>query len=113
GWLVSGMSHDDDCTGRQAGVAPPALYPPTIEPPEQPLRLAQFVARFVSNPLRAIPRAVYHEPMVVYPYARRGLVWVTDPALVERILLHEADKFPKTPLEKRVFEQTLGDGILT
>ena len=38
---------------------------------------------------------------------------MTAPALVERILLHEAESFPNSPLEKRVFEATLGDGILT
>ena len=45
--------------------------------------------------------------------AAHGIVWVTDPALVERILLHEHETFPKTPLEKRVLGPTLGDGILT
>ncbi len=89
------------------------LYPPTIDPPAEPLPLARFVPTFIRNPLRCLPRAVYEEPLVVYPHARFGLVWVTSPSLVERILLHEADSFPKTPLEKRVFEATLGDGILT
>ena len=94
-----------------AGLQP--LYPPTVEPSEGPLPLARFIPRFIRNPLRALPRAVYHEPMLVHPHARGGFAWVTDPALIERILLHEADDFPKTPLEKRIFEQTLGDGILT
>src|SRR5690606_25634816 len=35
------------------------------------------------------------------------------PALVERVLLREAEKFAKSPLEKRVFRRSLGDGILT
>ena len=89
------------------------FYPPTVEPQPEPLPLARFIATFVRNPLRALPRAVYEEPLVVYPYSRAAQVWVTDPALVERILLHEAESFPKTPLEKRIFVATLGDGILT
>lgn len=97
----------------ETGALPPALYPPTVEPPAVPLPLPRFIPRFIRNPLRAIPRAVYHEPMVVHPLVRGGLAWVTDPTLVERILLHDADSFPKTKLEKRIFAQTLGEGILT
>ncbi len=89
------------------------LYPPTVTPPEHPLSLPRFLLRFVGNPLRGLPRAVYEEPLVVYAKGRASIVWVTDPALVERILLGEPALFPKTPLEKRVFAETLGDGILT
>ncbi len=103
------MGLDDSSSQRVTG----GLYPPTVESQPDLLPLARFVATFVRNPLRALPRSVYEEPLVVYPYSRAGQVWVTAPALVERILLHEADSFPKTPLEKRVFEATLGDGILT
>lgn len=90
----------------------PALYPPTVAPPPHPLGLTRFLIQFVRNPLLALPQAVYEEPLLLAP-TRRRIAWVTDPALVERILLHEHESFPKTPLEKRVFEQTLGDGILT
>jgi cytochrome P450 len=93
--------------------ADPPLYPPSVTPPELPLSLPRFLARFVRNPLRGLPRAVYEQPLVVYKRGRAALVWVTDPALVERILLHDQEQFSKTPLEKRVFAGTLGDGILT
>lgn len=102
--------------GSEEGIAPSAgamLYPPTVEPAAGLLPLYRFIPRFIRNPLRSLPRAVYEEPLVVHTGAPRGLAWVTAPALVERILLHEADDFPKTPLEKRVFEPILGDGILT
>ena len=90
-----------------------ALYPPTVVPPPRPLPLWRFLPRFVRNPLRALPQQVYEEPAVAFMSRGRGVVWVTDPALVERILLHEHEDFPKTTLEKRVFKHTLGDGILT
>ena len=90
-----------------------ALYPPAVTPPPQPLPLWQFLPRFVRNPLRALPQAVYEEPLFVYHTGGRGTVWVTDPGLVERILLHEHESFPKTPLERRILEPTLGQGILT
>lgn len=94
-------------------IDPTPLYPPSVEPAPGPLPLLRFIPRFIRNPLGALPAAVYDEPLVVNPHARGGLAWVTNPALVERILLHEADSFPKTPLERRIFDLTLGDGILT
>ena len=90
-----------------------SLYPPTVQPPTQPLPLRRFLFTFVRNPLSSLPQAVYEEPIVVFANSRRGLVWVTAPALVEKVLLHASAQFPKTPLEKRVFRHTLGDGILT
>ncbi len=89
------------------------LYPPTVEPAPQPLPLRRFLLRFVRNPLSSLPRAVYEDGIVVHDNGRGGVAWVTDPALIEQVLLSRAEQFPKTPLEKQVFENTLGDGILT
>jgi cytochrome P450 len=91
----------------------PALYPPTVVPPPRPLPLHRFLMAFVRNPLSALPQPVYEEPLVVQDNGRNVIVWVTDPALVEKVLLHDSAQFPKSPLEKRVFAHTLGDGILT
>jgi cytochrome P450 len=89
------------------------LYPPRVEAAERPLPLRRFLFRFVRNPLSSLPRAVYEDGMVVYDNGRSITAWVTDPALIEEVLLGRAEQFPKTPLEKQVFENTLGDGILT
>ncbi len=89
------------------------LYPPTVEPASQPLPLRRFLLRFVRNPLSSLPRAVYQDGIVVHDNGRSVVAWVTDPALIEEVLLSRAELFPKTPLEKQVFENTLGDGILT
>ena len=67
----------------------------------------------MRNPLSSLPRPVYEEPIVVHDNGRNVIAWVTDPALVEKVLLQSSAQFPKTPLEKRVFRHTLGDGILT
>jgi len=93
--------------------SPGALYPPTVPPAEKALPLHRNLLRFVRNPLATIPREVYEEPFFAGPSSRGRSVYVTDPALVERVLLREADKFHKSPLEKRVFRHSLGDGILT
>ena len=64
-----------------------ALYPPRVIPSSRPLPLLPFLGRFVRNPLRAIPFSVYNEPVVTYGRKRPLIAWVTDPALVENILL--------------------------
>lgn len=89
------------------------LYPPTVDPPREPLPLSLFLPTFVRNPLRTLPAAVYREPLLVVERNGRQNAWVADPAMVERILLHEHEDFVKTPLERRIFEPTLGHGILT
>src|SRR5690606_18268060 len=89
------------------------LYPPTVTPLDRPVPIRKALLRFVRNPLSNLPRQVYEEPCLVVDNGRTVLAYVTDPALVERVLLREAEKFAKSPLEKRVFRRSLGDGILT
>src|SRR6185503_2390804 len=89
-----------------------ALYPPTVKPAARPLPLHRFLFSFVRNPLRSLPRAVYETDLVVHDNGRGVAAYVSDPALIEEVLLGRAGQFPKTPLEKQVFEHTLGDGIL-
>ena len=88
------------------------LYPPTVTPPRNALPIWRFVPTFLRNPLRALPEAVYHEPMFVPPPLGGRVAWVTDPALVERVLLGEHESFPKSPIERRVFKPILDEGIL-
>jgi cytochrome P450 len=90
-----------------------ALYPPTVEPPERALPLLQFFARFVRNPLQALPRTVYYEPVVSYGTGRPIVTWITDPELIERILLKDVERFSKTEVDRRVLTPMLGEGILT
>lgn len=90
-----------------------ALYPPRVTPSSRPLPLLPFLGRFVRNPLRVVPLSVYHEPVVIYGRKRPLIAWVTDPALVENILLKNADQFPKTRLDRRVLKPIIGNGLLT
>lgn len=94
-------------------VADTRLYPPTVLPPAQPLPFRKFIVRFVRNPLRTIARAVYDEDILLRHTGPRSVAYVTAPALVEEVLLKGAERFHKSPIEKQVFRNTLGDGILT
>lgn len=89
------------------------LYPPAITAPPAPLPLWRFVPTFVRNPLRTLPVPVYRDPIFVPPRFNGRFAWITDPALVERVLLEDHEHFPKSPVERRVFEPIIGDGILT
>jgi cytochrome P450 len=90
-----------------------ALYPPTVTPPSGPLPLRRFLLTFVRNPLSSLPLPVYEQPVFAYDNGRNLVAYVTSPELIEKVLLHESAQFPKSPIEKRVFHYTLGDGILT
>ena len=91
----------------------PPLYPPTVTPPPQPLPLRRFLFRFVHNPLLTIAQPVYEQPILVRSNGPRTVAYVTDPALVEEVLLRGSEHFHKSPVEKQVFQHSLGDGILT
>jgi cytochrome P450 len=91
----------------------PALYPPAARPAEGVLPLIQYFARFIRNPLIALPKQVFEEPMVTTRYAGKDIAWVAAPALLEAIFLKENERFAKAPLERRVFKPSLGEGILT
>lgn len=89
------------------------LYPPTVTPPPRPLSLPKFLVRFISNPLRVLPEAVYHEPIFHYRAGRSRITWVTDPDLIKAVLLDRHEEFPKAPVVRRVLGPLFGDGILT
>jgi cytochrome P450 len=91
----------------------PRFIPPTITPPDKPLPLWRFLGTFVRNPLLSLPAPVYRQPMLAVRQGRRTTLWVTGPGLVEDVLLAKAEKFGKSPIERRVFDVSLGDGILT
>ena len=90
-----------------------ALYPPTATPSARALPLSLHLYKFVSNPLRALPRAVYDDPIVTYGRKRPLVAWVTGPELIEHILVKRTDLFAKTRLDKRVLRPLIGNGLLT
>jgi cytochrome P450 len=96
-----------------AATATLPLYPPTVPPLDQRLSRAGFLLRVLRNPLLTLPRAAYEERFSIMQRPGVVVVWVSDPALVEEVLLTNAGDFEKTAVEKRVFRGTLRDGVLT
>jgi cytochrome P450 len=93
--------------------AEPSFVPPFIAPVERPLAPLAFLKTFIRNPLATLAKPVYEQPIFTHRVAGRVTAWICDPPLIERFLLEEANDYLKTPVEKRVFGPTLGDGILT
>jgi len=91
---------------------PERLVPPHIAPAPRPLGQLAFIATFLRNPLRVLPRAAYEEDFVPLPGTRTPRVWVTSPSLVKAVLLDERDKFSKLT-QIRLLGPMLGKGILT
>jgi cytochrome P450 len=98
----------DTTTGSSAG-----LYPPTVTPARPGLPQPAYLAKLLVNPLRAVPISAYTEPLTRYRSFGTNFAWVTRPDLIEQVLLRDAARYVKSPMEHRVLGPTLGDGILT
>jgi cytochrome P450 len=96
-------------------VTAPPLYPPAVTPPDAPLPILTFLREFPKNPLRSVPRAAYERDIfVLRPKALRlTYAWITGPELVEEILIRRAGALEKSQVEKRVFDKSVGESVLT
>ncbi len=91
----------------------PALYPPTITPPDAPLPIYKFLPAFIKNPLRSLPRQAYEDYTVVARQRGRAtIMWITAPDLIEQVLVRDQDKVTKSPVERRVFRAALANSVL-
>lgn len=90
----------------------PALYPPAIVPPVSQGRVRQIL-RFIRNPIAALPLAVYEQRLVRDSYQPERYIWTADAEHIAQVLLEDAGKFLKTPVDKRIFKPAIGQGILT
>lgn len=98
---------------RQAAITASPLYPPAVTPPDAPLPLWKFLPTFVANPLRSIPRQAFEEDYAaIEPRPGVVIIWVTAPALVEQVLLSQADQVSKSRVEKRIFQASLAGSVL-
>lgn len=90
------------------------LYPRSVKPAMGPLPLYRFVYEFVRNPLRVVPEEVYHEKLVIRArLAGRKTAWITDPELIEEVLVKNTSSTARSSLEKRALGGIIGEGILT
>ena len=82
-------------------------------PTPGPLQTLSILRRTVRNPIESWPEAVYEEGLVRTVFIGRTTFFVSDPELVGRVLVDDADKLVKAEPMRRALEPALGQGILT
>lgn len=87
--------------------------PPKIPLPEHRLSALGLLRTMVRNPMAAVPRAAYEQPVVRTRVGGRDIMFITGPEIVERILLREHEAFPKSHVDERIFKPIFGTGLLT
>ena len=81
-------------------------------PPKGRLSFPKLMLRMVSNPVASWGEDFYDEPMVVYRWLGLETAFVMDPALIQTVLLDDADSYSKQPLNDDVFGEAIGGGLL-
>jgi cytochrome P450 len=82
-------------------------------PTPGPLATLGILRRTVRNPLESWPPAVYDQGLVRTVFIGRTTWFVSDPDLVQKVLVDDADKLEKAEPMRRALEPALGQGILT
>ncbi len=91
----------------------PPLYPPTVPPVTVRLPFFVRLPDMIQNPIRVYAEELYSGDILARPFMGQNMYWVTSPALIEQILLTDADSFAKSPWETRVLGPMIGNGVLT
>jgi len=68
--------------------------------------------RMIGNPVASWGEDFYEEPVVRYRWLGRDTLFVMDPALIQAILLDDAESYSKQPLNDDVFGAAIGGGLL-
>ena len=85
----------------------------TSIPPLGLMDTLRTLRKLVRNPMEAWPEAVYSAPLVVSHMLGRNTLFLTDPDLVQQVLVDDSDSFIKAEPMRRSLEPALGRGILT
>ena len=83
-------------------IAPPSL-----------LGTLKILRTMVRNPMDTWPAAVYTDPLVCTRMLGRNTIFVSNPDLVQQVLVDDAESFVKAEPMRRALEPALGQGILT
>lgn len=87
--------------------------PPKIMPLDGDAGLLRRMRTLLENAVANIPEDAYREPVVVRRNLGVAVAYLSDPDLVEEMLVRRWRDFPKSAIERRVFRPFLGDGLLT
>jgi len=90
-----------------------AFKPPKIEMARGPLSAFSLLRVMVRNPVAAAPQAAYREPHATLQAAGQTILFPSDPAITESILVRRHAEFAKSRLYNRLLNPILGNGLLT
>ena len=89
------------------------FIPPSVVPDERANTLFRFIRAMISNPVSAMPADAYREPVTTLSIAGERIAFISDPAILEEILIRRYADFPKTHVDERLLKPALGDGLIT
>lgn len=95
------------------GSAMPASRRPAAPLPRP--RTPSFLEAYLAmrhNPITALSERAYEEPIIDLIRPGRALL-VSDPAMIERVLVQNAANYRKSPQQQRRLRPALADGLLT
>jgi cytochrome P450 len=71
-----------------------------------------FMRSMVANPLSAIPRSAYREPVTLAGFARSNIAYICDPDILAEVLIERAGDFPKSFIDQQIMRPAVGDSLL-
>src|SRR5690349_5352230 len=90
-----------------------AFEPVKVAPGADKPGLIGFMRAMVSNPVGAFPPAAYREPIALLKMLGTTIAFVSDPDVLEEILVRRVADFPKSKVDDRVLRPAFGDSLLT
>ena len=73
----------------------------------------KLVKTLLTNPVDAWFAEAYRDPFYKVRFLGRDLIYVSDPEIIQSVLLTHEDKFPKGPIEMRMLRSVTGRGLFT
>jgi cytochrome P450 len=81
-------------------------------PPKRRLAFPWLILKTIGNPVASWSEDFYEEPIIVYRWLGLETAFVMDPALIQKVLLDDAESYSKQPLNDDVFGEAIGGGLL-
>ena len=77
------------------------------------LETMRLLRKSLSNPMDFWPPEIYQAPIVKVNFMGAARYFVSDPAMIQTVMLDNADRLHKSDQMRRALEPALGQGILT
>lgn len=100
-------------TGVATGGASAAFSPPKITPAPDDAAFLTALRTLIANPIASIPARAYRATSLFDGRMGGRVAYLTDPEMIEDVLVRRASEFPKSRIDDRVLRPAFGDSLLT